>query len=99
MCPLWELAHLTQEQMRLALNIEEQTEIALRQVHKLQRVVVQQLVVQMLPQHLIQTHNVNHFHIYVLLMERAAFYQAPVKPDHPLSAVKAVQLVTQEPLV
>ena len=49
--------------------------------------------------HILQIHNVIHFHIYVSLMGRDAFYQALVKPDHQLSAAKEVHLAIQEQLV
>ena len=99
MCHNWEDAHHIKEHIQLALNIEEQTEVALHQVYKLQRVVAQQLVAQTLPPHILQTYNVSYFHNYVSQMERAAFYQAFVKQDHQFSAVKAVPLVIREPLV
>ena len=50
----------------------------------------------MLLQHILQTHNVNHFHIYVSLMAQDVYYQALVRLEHQLSAVKEVHLAIQE---
>ena len=92
----WEHVHLIQELIQLAHNIEEKMEIALLQVHRLQQQVVLLSVAQMHLPHILQIHNVIHFHIYVLQMGQDAYYQALVKPDHQHSAAKEVHLAIQE---